>query len=58
MVNAYLVDTDETTLADVGMPNAVNDLRGELDEARYDQGTSIECSSPTSVSITSGRSHT
>jgi glyoxylase-like metal-dependent hydrolase (beta-lactamase superfamily II) len=38
MVNAYLVDTGETTLVDAGMPNAVDDLRGELDEAGYDAG--------------------
>jgi len=31
--NAYLVDTGETTLVDAGIPNAVDDLRGELDEA-------------------------
>ena len=36
MVNAYLVDTGETTLVDAGTPNAVNDLRGELDEAGYE----------------------
>jgi len=35
MVNAYLVDTGETTLVDAGTPNAVEDLRGELDEAGY-----------------------
>ena len=35
MVNAYLVDTDETTLVDAGTPNAVDDLRDELDEAGY-----------------------
>ena len=35
-MNAYLVDTGETTLVDAGMPNAVDDLRGELDEAGYD----------------------
>jgi glyoxylase-like metal-dependent hydrolase (beta-lactamase superfamily II) len=35
-VNAYLVDTGETTLVDAGMPNTVDDLRGELDEAGYD----------------------
>ena len=37
-VNAYLVDTGETTLVDAGIPNAVDDLRGELDEAGYDAG--------------------
>ena len=36
MVNAYLVDTGETTLVDAGTPNAVDDLRGELDEAGYE----------------------
>jgi glyoxylase-like metal-dependent hydrolase (beta-lactamase superfamily II) len=35
-VNAYLVDTGETTLIDAGTPNAVDDLRGELNEAGYD----------------------
>jgi len=35
MVNAYLVDTDETTLIDAGTPNAVDDLRSELDDAGY-----------------------
>lgn len=37
MVNAYLVDDGETTLIDAGTPNAVDDLRGELDEAGYDE---------------------
>ena len=37
IVNASLVDTGETTLVDAGMPNAVDDLRGELDEAGYDE---------------------
>ena len=36
MVNAYLVDTGEATLIDAGTPNAVDDLRYELDEAGYD----------------------
>lgn len=35
-VNAYLVDDGETTLIDAGTPNAVDALRGELDEAGYD----------------------
>lgn len=35
MVNAYLVDDGETTLIDAGTPNAADDLRGELDEAGY-----------------------
>lgn len=35
-VNAYLVDDGETTLIDAGTPNAVDDLRAELDEAGYD----------------------
>ncbi|MFB6228490.1 MAG: MBL fold metallo-hydrolase [Halobacteriales archaeon] len=35
-VNAYLVDTGETTLIDAGTPNAVDDLRSELDDAGYD----------------------
>ena len=38
VVNAYLVDTGETTLVDAGTPNAADDLRGELDEAGYDAG--------------------
>jgi glyoxylase-like metal-dependent hydrolase (beta-lactamase superfamily II) len=35
-VNAYLVDTGETTLIDAGTPNAVDDLRAELNDAGYD----------------------
>jgi glyoxylase-like metal-dependent hydrolase (beta-lactamase superfamily II) len=35
-VNAYLVDTGETTLIDAGTPSAVDDLRSELDDAGYD----------------------
>ena len=31
-MNASLVDTGETTPVDAGMPNVVDDLRGELDE--------------------------
>jgi len=38
VVNAYLVDTGETTLIDAGTPNAADYLRGELDEAGYDAG--------------------
>jgi glyoxylase-like metal-dependent hydrolase (beta-lactamase superfamily II) len=34
-VNAYLVDTGETTLIDAGTPNAVDDLRSELHDAGY-----------------------
>ena len=37
-VNASLVDTGETTLASAGMLKAVDDFRGELDEAGYDAG--------------------
>lgn len=37
IVNAYLVDDDETTLLDAGTPNAVEDLRDELDAAGYDE---------------------
>jgi len=35
-VNAYPVETGETTLIDAGAPNAGDDLRSELDEAGYD----------------------
>jgi glyoxylase-like metal-dependent hydrolase (beta-lactamase superfamily II) len=35
-VNVYLVDDGETTLIDAGTPNAVDDLRAELNEAGYD----------------------
>ena len=38
VVNAYLVDTGETTLVDAGTPNAADDLWSELDEAGYDTG--------------------
>jgi glyoxylase-like metal-dependent hydrolase (beta-lactamase superfamily II) len=34
-VNAYLLDDGETTLIDTGTPNALDDLRSELDEAGY-----------------------
>ena len=37
IVNAYLVDDGETTLIDAGTPNAVEDLRDELDAAGYDE---------------------
>jgi glyoxylase-like metal-dependent hydrolase (beta-lactamase superfamily II) len=38
MVNAYLVADDETTLIDTGMPNAVDDIRSELNDAGYGDG--------------------